>query len=87
MDTYVYKAGLWCGSCVIKALVAARKAAPGAIALSPAEALQQIVSVNGFSNESDYDSDISRKVPMRKAAVKPTLPSTVRDAGSSSGTR
>ena len=63
MDTYVYKAGLWCGSCVIKALVAAQKAAPGAIAMSPAEALQQIVSGNGFTSESDYDSDDLPKGP------------------------
>src|SRR6516164_10720856 len=37
MDAYIYRADLWCGPCVIKALVAARKAAPGAIDISPAE--------------------------------------------------
>src|SRR6516162_9161416 len=56
MDAYIYKAGLWCGPCVIKALVAARKAAPGAIDMSPAEAMQQIVSANGFTRESDGGS-------------------------------
>ena len=56
MDAYIYRADLWCGPCVIKALVAARKA-PGAIDMSPAEALQQIVSANGFTSESNYDSD------------------------------
>jgi hypothetical protein len=63
MDAYVYKAALWCGPCMIKTLVAERKAAPGAIDLSPAEALQQIVSTNGFTNESDYDSDDPPKGP------------------------
>ena len=56
MNAYIYRADLWCGPCVIKALVAARKA-PGAIDMSPAEALQQIVSANGFTSESNYDSD------------------------------
>ena len=63
MDAYIHKAGLWCGSCVIKALVAAQKAAPSALAMSPAEALQQIVSANGFTSDSDYDSDDLPKGP------------------------
>jgi hypothetical protein len=63
MDVYLYKAALWCGSCIIKALVAERKAAPGAIDMPPAEALEQIVSANGFTAESDYDSDDLPKGP------------------------
>jgi hypothetical protein len=63
MDAYVYKAALWCGPCLIKTLIAERKAAPGAIDLSPAEALAQIVSANGFTTESDYDSDDLPKGP------------------------
>jgi hypothetical protein len=63
MDAYVYKSALWCGPCMIKTLVAERKAAPGAIELSPAEALTQIVSANGFTTESDYDSDDLHKGP------------------------
>jgi hypothetical protein len=43
--------------------VAERKASPAAIALSPTEALQQIVSANGFTTESDYDSDDLHKGP------------------------
>ena len=57
MDAYIYGAALWCGPCIIKALVAEQKAAPGAIAMSPAEALEQIVSANGFTTESHYDGD------------------------------
>jgi hypothetical protein len=57
MDAYLYKAALWCGPCIIEALVAERKAPPGAIDLPPAEALEQIVSANGYTSESDYDSD------------------------------
>ena len=64
MDAYIYRAALWCGPCVIKALVAARKAAPGAINMSPADALQQIASANGFTSESDYDSDDLPKGPI-----------------------
>ena len=56
MDAYLYKAALWCGPCIIKALVAERKAAPGAIDMPPAEALEQIITANGFASESDYDS-------------------------------
>jgi hypothetical protein len=56
MDVYLYKAALWCGSCIVKTLVAERKAAPGAIDIVPAEALEQIVSANGFTRESDHDS-------------------------------
>jgi hypothetical protein len=63
MDAYIYRAALWCGPCIIKALVAERKAAPGAIDTSPAEALQQIVSANGFTSESHYDSDDLPKRP------------------------
>ena len=63
MDAYIYKAALWCGPCMIKTLVAERKAAPGAIELSPAEALAQIVSANGFTSESDYDSNDLPKGP------------------------
>jgi hypothetical protein len=47
MDVYLCKAALWCGSCLVKILVAERKAAPGAIDIVPAEALEQIVSANG----------------------------------------
>jgi hypothetical protein len=63
MDAYLYKAALWCGPCIIKTLVAERKAAPGAIDISPAEALEQIVSANGFTSESDYASDDLPKGP------------------------
>ena len=63
MDSYIYKAALWCGPCMIKTLVAERKAALGAIDLSPTEALAQIVSANGFTSESDYDSDDLPKGP------------------------
>jgi hypothetical protein len=63
MDVYLYKAALWCGPCIIKALVAERKAAPGAIDTAPAEALEQIISANGYTSESDYDSDDLPKGP------------------------
>src|SRR6202045_5065155 len=63
MDAYLYNAALWCGPCMIKMLVAGRKAAPGAIDMLPAEALEQIVSANGFTSESDYDSDDLPKGP------------------------
>ena len=74
MDAYIYKAGLWCRLCVIKALVAARKAAPGAIDMSPAEALQQIVSANGFTRESDYDSDDLPKGPYAQGGGEADTP-------------
>jgi hypothetical protein len=48
---------------MIKTLVAERKAAPGAIDMPPAGALEQIVSANGFASESDYDSDDLPKGP------------------------
>jgi hypothetical protein len=48
---------------MIKTLVAERKAAPSAIDMPPAEALEQIVSANGFASESDYDSDDLPKGP------------------------
>jgi hypothetical protein len=63
MDVYLYNAALWCGPCMIKALVAERKAAPGAIDVPPAEALEQIVSASGFTSESEYDSDDLPKGP------------------------
>ena len=63
MDAYVYQAALWCGSCMIRRLVEEKKASPGALGMQPAEALQQIVSSNGFTDESDYDSDDLPKGP------------------------
>jgi hypothetical protein len=63
MDTYVYQAALWCGPCMIKRLVEEKKASPGALGMEPAEALQQIVSANGFTDENDYDSDDLPKGP------------------------
>jgi hypothetical protein len=63
MDVYLHNAALWCGPCIIKALVAQRKAAPGAIDMLPAQALEQIVSANGYTSESDYDSDDLPKGP------------------------
>jgi hypothetical protein len=63
MDAYVYQAALWCGPCVITLLVEKRKASPGALSMEPAEALQQIVSANGFTDENDYDSDDLPKGP------------------------
>ena len=74
MDAYIYRADLWCGPCVIKALVAARKAAPGAIDMSPAEALQQIVSANGFTSESNYDSDDLPKGPIAEGGGEADTP-------------
>ena len=74
MDAYIYKAGLWCGPCVIKTVVAARKAAPGAIDMSPAEALQQVVSANGFTRESDYDSDDLPKGPYAQGGGEADTP-------------
>ena len=74
MDAYICKAGLWCGPCVIKALVAARKAAPGAIDMSPAEALQQIVSANGFTRESHYDSEDLPKGPYAQGGGEADTP-------------
>jgi hypothetical protein len=63
MNVYLYKAALWCGPCIIKTLVAERKAAPGAVDMLPAVALEQIVSVNAFTDESDYDCDDLPKGP------------------------
>jgi hypothetical protein len=63
MDVYLYNTALWCGPCIIKTLVAERKAAPGAINMLPAEALEHIVSANGDTSESDYDSDDLPKGP------------------------
>ena len=63
MDAYAYQAALWCGPCAIKRLVEERKASPGALGMEPAKALQQIVSSNGFTDESDYDSDDLPKGP------------------------
>jgi len=83
MDAYIYRAALWFGPCLIKALVAERKAAPGAIDISPAEALQQIVSANGFTSEGHYDSDDLPKGPYAEGGGEADAPSTVRDAGSS----
>ena len=48
---------------MIKTLVVERKAAPSVTDLSPAEALAQIVSANGFTTETDYGSDDLRKRP------------------------
>ena len=81
MDAYIYRAGLWCGPCVIKALVAAQKAAPGAIALSPAEALQQIVSANGFTSESDYDSDDLPQGPIAEGGGEADTPQHCEGCG------
>jgi hypothetical protein len=74
MDAYVYKAALWCGPCIIKALVAERKAAPSAIDIPPAEALEQIVSANGFTSEGDYDSDDLPKGPYADGGGKADTP-------------
>jgi hypothetical protein len=63
MDAYVYQAALSCGPCMIRRLVEEKKASPGALGMEPAEALQQIVSANGFTDENDYDSDDLPKGP------------------------
>jgi hypothetical protein len=87
MDVYHYKAALWCGPCIIKTLIAERKAAPSAIDMPPAEALEQIVSANGFINESDYDSHDLPKGPYTEAAARLILRSIVTAAGNSCKTR
>jgi hypothetical protein len=73
----------WCGPCLIKALVAERKAAPGAIEMSPAEALEQIVSASGFTSESDYDSDDLPKGPCTEGGGEADAPQHWTDAGNS----
>jgi hypothetical protein len=62
------------GPCVIKALVAAGKAAPSAIDISSAEALRQIVAANGFASESDYDSDDLPKGPIANGGDEADTP-------------
>jgi hypothetical protein len=74
MDAYIYRAALWCGPCIIKALVAERKAAPGTIDMSPAEALEQIVSANGFTSEGHYDSDDLPKGPYAEGGGEADAP-------------
>ena len=81
MDAYIYRAALWCGPCVIKALVPSRKAAPAAIDMSPAEALQQIVSANGFTSESDYDSDDLPKGPIADGGGEADTPRHCEECG------
>ena len=67
-----------------EALVAERKAAPGAIDMCPAEALEQIGSQQtDLRAKATTTATICRRVPMPRVAVKPTLRSTVTDAGSS----
>jgi hypothetical protein len=81
MDAYIYRAAVWCGPCVIKALVAAGKAAPGAIDMSPAEALQQIVSANGFTSESHYGSDDLPKGPYAEGGGEADIPQHCQGCG------
>jgi hypothetical protein len=83
MDAYVYQAALWCGPCMIRHLVEERKASPGALGMQPAEALQHIVSSNGFTGENDYDSGDLRKGRIQTAAEKPIPRSTATGAASS----
>ena len=77
MDAYIYRAALWCGPCIIKALVAERKAALGAIDMSPVEALEQIVSAKGFTSESHYDSDDLPKGPHAEGGGEADAPSAL----------
>jgi len=81
MDAYVYRAALWCGPCLIKALAAERKAAPGAIDIFPAEVLQQIVSANGFTSESHYDSDDLPKGPYAEGGGEADAPQHCEGCG------
>jgi hypothetical protein len=62
MDAYVYQAALWCGLCRSSTSWRREKPPRGAD-MKPADALQQIVSSNGFTEESDYDSDELLKAP------------------------
>ena len=81
MDVYLYNAALWCGPCIIKALVAQRKAAPGAIDMLPAQALEQIVSANGYTSESDYDSDDLPKGPHAEGGGEADAPQHCDECG------
>jgi hypothetical protein len=66
--------------------IAERKAAPGAIDMPPAEALEQIVSANGFTSESDYDSEDLPKGPYADGGGEADTPQHC-DVGNSSKTR
>ena len=48
---------------MIERLLEERKASLSGLDIDPAVALQQIVSSNGFTDESDYDSDDLSKGP------------------------
>lgn len=63
MLVYLYSAALWCGPCVIENLIANGKASPAARDMDPADALEQILSSNGFTEEAEYDSDDLPKGP------------------------
>ena len=73
MDAYIYRTELWCGPCIIKALVAERKAAPGAIDISPAEALEQIVSAN-VSVLIQRDGPTERRRKEKQTQLRETVP-------------
>jgi len=87
MDAYIYRAALWCGPCIIKALVAEQKAAPGAIDTSPAEALEQIVSANGFTSESRYYGDDLPKGPNAEGGGEADAPQHCDGCGQFLGIR
>ena len=87
MDAYIYRAAFWCGPCIIKALVAERKAAPGAIDMCPAEALEQIVPANGFISESRYDSDDLPKGPNAEGGGEADAPQHCDGCGQFLGIR
>ena len=78
MDAYVYQAALSCGPCMIRRLVEEKKASPGALGMEPAEALRQIVSANGLTDENDYDSDDPPKGPYPKRRRRSRYPAALR---------
>jgi hypothetical protein len=55
--------------------------------MSPAEALQQIVSANGFTSESDYDSDDLPKGPYAQGGGEADTPQHCEGCGQFLGTR
>lgn len=62
-DVYMYSAALFCGSCIVPRLIADKVLSPAAADMDVETALEQHREANGWTSESDYDSDEFAKGP------------------------
>ena len=79
MNAYLYCGSLYCARCIVEACIAHKLLAPAARDIGAERALNQAREANGWTSESDYDSNDFPKGPFADGGGESDTPSHCDD--------